>query len=374
MIAIETDEPLPVGEWTHITLTYDGSSRAAGLQALLERQARATRASCTTTSRAAILPFTSGDVFDPFLGLAFGTRFREKAPVGSGIDELRVFERDLTPARGRVPARRGARCAAPSSAAGARDAAGGDGRASRRRRAAALTAARAKENELATGSPASARHGRRARADADVRAEPRRLQRPRRARRAARPRRACSRGTRRWPQNRLGLAQWLFDRRQSADGARVRESPLADAFRPRHRRDEPRTSARKARSRRTPSCSIGSRCEFVESGWDIKALHRLIVTSATYRQSSVAVGRAARARRRQRALRARPALANDGRDGARSARCAASGLLVAASRRAERQAVSTGRHLESAEQLLRRTRRPTACRPTSCIGARCTRS
>ena len=36
-------------------------------------------------------------MFDPFVGLAFGTRFREKAPVGSGIDELRVFERDLTP-------------------------------------------------------------------------------------------------------------------------------------------------------------------------------------------------------------------------------------------------------------------------------------
>ena len=39
----------------------------------------------------------SADVFDPFLGLAFGTRFREKAPVGSAIDELRVFKRDLTP-------------------------------------------------------------------------------------------------------------------------------------------------------------------------------------------------------------------------------------------------------------------------------------
>ena len=42
------------------------------------------------------MPFT-WDVFDPFVGLAFGTRFREKAPVGSGIDELRVFARDLTP-------------------------------------------------------------------------------------------------------------------------------------------------------------------------------------------------------------------------------------------------------------------------------------
>ena len=39
MIAIETEDALPVGEWTHITLTYDGSSRASGLAALLERRA-----------------------------------------------------------------------------------------------------------------------------------------------------------------------------------------------------------------------------------------------------------------------------------------------------------------------------------------------
>ena len=41
--------------------------------------------------------------------------------------------------------------------------------------------------------------------------------------------------------------------------------------------------------------------EFVESGWDVKALHRLIVTSATYAQSSAATPELARARRRERA-------------------------------------------------------------------------
>ena len=87
---------LPVGEWTHITLTYDGSSRAAGLQLYLNGAPAATRTMRDSLTRS-ILPFTSADVFDPFLGLAVGTRFREKAPVGSGIDELRVFERDLTP-------------------------------------------------------------------------------------------------------------------------------------------------------------------------------------------------------------------------------------------------------------------------------------
>ena len=97
MIAIETASALPVGEWTHITLTYDGSSRAAGLEAVLERRAAPTTRVVRDQLTRTILPFTSADVFDPFLGLAVGTRFREKAPVGSGIDELRVFERDLTP-------------------------------------------------------------------------------------------------------------------------------------------------------------------------------------------------------------------------------------------------------------------------------------
>ena len=68
-----------------------------GAQALLERQAARRRAVVRDQLTRTILPFTSADVFDPFLGLAVGTRFREKAPVGSGIDELRVFERDLTP-------------------------------------------------------------------------------------------------------------------------------------------------------------------------------------------------------------------------------------------------------------------------------------
>ena len=68
----------------------------AGLKLYLNGEPAATRAVRDQLTRT-ILPFTSADVFDPFLGLAVGTRFREKAPVGSGIDELRVFERDLTP-------------------------------------------------------------------------------------------------------------------------------------------------------------------------------------------------------------------------------------------------------------------------------------
>ena len=67
MIAVETESALPVGEWSHITLTYDGSSRVAGLKLFLNGKPAATRSVRDQLTRT-ILPFTSADVFDPFLG------------------------------------------------------------------------------------------------------------------------------------------------------------------------------------------------------------------------------------------------------------------------------------------------------------------
>jgi hypothetical protein len=96
MIALEVADPFPVGVWTHVTLTYDGSSRATGAQVYINGTRANTRVDHDSLTRT-MLPFSSGDVFDPFVGLAFGTRFREKAPVDSGIDELRVFSRALVP-------------------------------------------------------------------------------------------------------------------------------------------------------------------------------------------------------------------------------------------------------------------------------------
>ena len=160
-----------------------------------------------------ILPFTSADVFDPFLGLAVGTRFREKAPVGSGIDELRVFERDLTPVE--IAFLHDERVDRRQPAASKRELATllvGDRRAVVAARA-ALTAARASENELATGVPQVLVMG-----DAPEPTPTFVLNRgvysdPGERGAAARASTPCSRGTTRWPQNRLGLARWLFDPR-----------------------------------------------------------------------------------------------------------------------------------------------------------------
>src|SRR6185503_10294875 len=278
MIAIETLAQLPVGEWTHLALTYDGSSRAAGLRLYLNGARAATRVERDHLTRT-IVPFTSGDVFDPFLGLAFGTRFREKAPVGSGLDELRVFNRDLTAAEvgflhdedRAAPVEQLAELvtATDSQVVAAR---------------AALISARAKENELATSVPQVLVMGdapeptptfvlnRGVYSDPGARVEPRGL-----------PSVLAWDGS--WPHNRLGLARWLFDRRQPLT-ARVLVNRIWQMHFGRGIVETSEDFGSQGAIPTHPELLDWLAVQFVESGWDLKALHRLIVTSATYRQSS----------------------------------------------------------------------------------------
>ena len=78
------------------------------------------------------------------------------------------------------------------------------------------------------------------------------------------------------------------DRRpgQSAAGAGDGQPGLALPFRPGDRRDAQRLRLQRRRRRRTPSCSTGWRRAYIADGWRLKPIHRLIVLSATYRQSS----------------------------------------------------------------------------------------
>ena len=66
---------------------------------------------------------------------------------------------------------------------------------------------------------------------------------------------------------------------------------------------------------------------FVESGWDVKALHRLIVSSATFQQSSHVPTGHRGARSRQSTARARPEAPTARRGRSATVRSAASGLL-----------------------------------------------
>jgi hypothetical protein len=282
MIAIETEGALPVGEWSHITLTYDGSSRVAGLHLYLNGERAATRSVRDRLTRT-VLPFTSADVFDPFVGLAVGTRFREKAPVGSGIDELRVFKRDLTPIEIAFLQNETLAESPDLAAELAPLLTATDAQVAAARNA--LTAARAHENKLATSVPQVLVMGdtpeptptfvlnRGVYSDPGERVSPHGLD-------------AVLEWDDSWPQNRLGLASWLFDSRQPLT-ARVFVNRIWQLHFGRGIVETSEDFGAQGSIPTHPELLDWLAVEFVESGWDVKALHRSIVTSATYTQSSI---------------------------------------------------------------------------------------
>ena len=85
-------------------------------------------------------------------------------------------------------------------------------------------------------------------------------------------------------QRRAALARLADRPAQRADLAVDRQSRLAISFRPGHGRHAQRLRPHGRRRRRTPSCSTGWRATFRDDGGSLKQLHRLIVTSAAYRQ------------------------------------------------------------------------------------------
>jgi hypothetical protein len=215
------------------------------------------------------------------LGLAVGTRFREKAPVGSGIDELRVFKRDLTPAEvGFLHDEK--RTASVDELAALLTQT--DARVVAAR--AALTAARARENELATSVPQVLVMGdapeptptfvlnRGVYSDPGDRVFPKGLD-------------AVLPWDSSWPQNRLGLARWLFDAKQPLT-ARVFANRIWQMHFGRGIVETSEDFGSQGSIPTHPELLDWLAVQFVESGWDVKALHRLIVTSATYKQSSAA--------------------------------------------------------------------------------------
>jgi hypothetical protein len=284
MIALQFVEPFPVEQWTHVTLTYDGSSRAAGTKVYLNGAPAAMRVDHDSLTRS-ILPWSSGDVFDPFVGLAFGTRFREKAPVGSGLDELRVFDRALAPievaflhdeaAAVGIDAERLREELAVLLAAHDAAVAGAQQ---------ALTAAREAHDTLVTAVPQVLVMGdapepiptfvlnRGVYSDPGERVSPRGLE-------------SAFAWDESLPQNRLGLARWLFD----ADNpltARVFVNRIWQMHFGRGIVETAEDFGAQGSIPTHPELLDWLAMQFVESGWDIKALHRMIVLSATYRQSS----------------------------------------------------------------------------------------
>ncbi len=85
---VKTKTAVPIDTWTHVTLTYDGSSQAAGLHIYIDGE----KADLTVVRDGLYKDITYGGEPD----LAIGYRFRDNGFKGGAVDEFQVFNRELT--------------------------------------------------------------------------------------------------------------------------------------------------------------------------------------------------------------------------------------------------------------------------------------
>jgi hypothetical protein len=87
-IRVRSAEPIPVGKWQHFTITYDGSSRANGIQLYLNGLPAK-----QTTVRDTLYKNITGGGGD---NITIGERFRDRGFSRGLVDEFRVFSRQLS--------------------------------------------------------------------------------------------------------------------------------------------------------------------------------------------------------------------------------------------------------------------------------------
>ncbi|MEM6343650.1 MAG: DUF1553 domain-containing protein [Bacteroidota bacterium] len=94
-IDVLTEATLPIHKWTHISMTYDGSSRASGIKIYLDGQEVEVEVKRDHLYKSIL--------FEPdihtygFHNLQMGFQSREKVLTNGGIDELKVYQGTLSP-------------------------------------------------------------------------------------------------------------------------------------------------------------------------------------------------------------------------------------------------------------------------------------
>jgi hypothetical protein len=88
-VSVRTTDPIPVGQWVHVTVVSDGSGRASGLSIWIDGEAAA-----TTVVRDSLTREITGGGGDT---ITIGERFRDHGFKDGLVDDFRVFDRALSP-------------------------------------------------------------------------------------------------------------------------------------------------------------------------------------------------------------------------------------------------------------------------------------
>ena len=277
-IGIRAIDPLPVGEWVEVVLSYDGSSRASGLAIHLDGASISTEIVRDHLTKA----ITGGGPG----AMTIGQRFRDRGFKGGEVDHLRVFNRRLTPIEIRHLHDGEALLDSEPDAAELRAYFNGTVDPAQRMARADLQGLRRELAGVIDGT-----------SEIMVMAE---LAEPRESRvlergRYDRPMQVVQPGTpdriRAFPEglppNRLGLATWVTDPEHPLT-ARVAVNRLWSIAFGRGIVATPEDFGSQGMRPTHPELLDQLALDFIQSDWDVKAMLGRLVRSSTYRQASAA--------------------------------------------------------------------------------------
>jgi hypothetical protein len=285
-IGIQSRESISSRKWQHIAVTYNGSSSAAGLKLFVDGKQIATDVLRDHIYKKASLPTYGAGHF------TLGQRFRDRGFKDGEIDELRVFDRELSALEVDIlhdsaaykkalaePSSHKSQLAAYYFSAVDKEARKADESLSAARREFVEAEDSQAEIPVMRESPQPRPTYILARGAYDApKSDANRVG-------CDTPSKILTRFPSDAPRNRLGLVQWLVDPQHPLT-ARVFVNRVWASFFGRGLVTTPENFGQQGALPTHPELLDWLARDFIDHGWDIKRLCRMIVTSATYQQDS----------------------------------------------------------------------------------------